>query len=426
MKDHFVVVVTTAPMLHEPTRELATRLAVGANAVLYFLHIVPLRRDDGEGMLHAAVDLAGSGAEAWLRRQRPAASNVRFRHRFLTGEPEELVAQFVAQHDVDYVVVEEPPRGKISELLWRGFAERLIRGLSCPVVIGGPRFLSAPGTPQVVTTAALPATTVSGLLNAMVDARVQSLRRWMDHAADSTERVVTSRTVQRFAQLAARDRRMVMGADVELLRVELDEHRQALRAVGWQLTVNDATWSNQMCEPLAGGAHAAFVERVNANGHSTSVPLPVDGPGDRVVILAGARVAAQGEGLLVFAFDAEEDFLRILGQPGPLPSFETYAFDGDGLMLSNSRFPDHLCKVGLLPAEDVQTPFKLRVAEPSPSPRADWPLTKMARRAVQNEDGSDTLGYLDYRGTSVVGAWRWLAEYGFGVAAEVDHEAAFP
>jgi hypothetical protein len=50
----------------------------------------------------------------------------------------------------------------------------------------------------------------------------------------------------------------------------------------------------------------------------------------------------------------------------------------------------------------------------------------MARAATGHHDGVDTRGYLDYRGTRVVGAWRWVSEYGFGVAAEVDHAAAFP
>jgi hypothetical protein len=176
-----------------------------------------------------------------------------------------------------------------------------------------------------------------------------------------------------------------------------------------------------MSAPLAGPALAAFSERVERRGHSASLPLRT--AGESVVILAGARVHDGSDALLLLAFDPEDDFLRILGQPGPVASFETYAFDDDGLMLSNSRFPDHLRDAGLLPSGDVQTAFQLRVAQPSGGPIEAWPLTKMARKAVQHEDGWDTMGYLDYRGKAVVGAWRWLSDYGFGVAAEVDQQA---
>ena len=49
----------------------------------------------------------------------------------------------------------------------------------------------------------------------------------------------------------------------------------------------------------------------------------------------------------------------------------------------------------------------------------------MARQAMERGDGWNTRGYNDYRGVSVVGAWRWVESYGFGIAAEVDRDAAF-
>jgi hypothetical protein len=44
----------------------------------------------------------------------------------------------------------------------------------------------------------------------------------------------------------------------------------------------------------------------------------------------------------------------------------------------------------------------------------------MAQAATAGQDGHDFYGYRDYRGVEVIGAWRWVAEYGFGVAAEMD------
>lgn len=425
MKEHFVVLVTTAPMLHDVTRELATRLAARANAVLLFLHVVPASAGDGEAMLHSGVELATGETEAWLRSQRPAHSTVPFRHRLDVGDPADVVAGFVRGHTVDLVVVEEPPRTWISEVLWRGLAETLIRRVDCPVVIGGPGFLrSTPAASQALLSP-LETATVAELLNAMVEARVEALRNWMDRAADSVGRIAATDTVEAAVARAANDHPIDRSLE-RRLEVELDEHQRALRAIGWRLATPHQRWGSRTLIPEQGPALAAFIRRVQASGQSTSLPLALDDGIERLVMLAGARVGTGAEGLLLFAFDAEDDFLRILGQPGPLPTFETYAFDADGVMLSNSRFPEHLLASGLLAIEGQQTPLRLRVAEPSDGPVDRWPLTRMARDATSQHNGFDTRGYLDYRGTQVVGAWRWVPEYGFGVAAEVDHAAAYP
>ncbi len=49
----------------------------------------------------------------------------------------------------------------------------------------------------------------------------------------------------------------------------------------------------------------------------------------------------------------------------------------------------------------------------------------MAAAAVNGDDGVDVLGYPDYRGVPVVGAWKWLKDAGFGVATEQDVVEAF-
>ena len=95
------------------------------------------------------------------------------------------------------------------------------------------------------------------------------------------------------------------------------------------------------------------------------------------------------------------------------------------MMLSNSSFPDHLQRAGLLLEGGTQTPLRLRVAEPASGPVEGWPLTHLAQKATLHDDGFNTAGYVDYRGTLVVGAWRWNEEYGFGIAAEVDRDTAF-
>lgn len=424
MKEHFIVLVTTAPALHASTLELATRLAGRSNAVLLFLHVVPIREVDGVAMLYGALKVAAGDEEAWVRAQLPTDPGVRFRHRVEAGEPEDVVARFVEDNDVDLVVAEEPPRRWISEVLWRGLAERLVRRLECPVVIGGPGFLRSvePAAPPVPST--LGPGTVAELLNATVEARADALRRWMDHAADAVRRIAISKTVQTAVAIASRSEGRLDSGSERRLIVELGEHQRALRAVGWELTVGRRVWGGDRISPATGQALVEFRERVKRHGHSTSLPMAVDEQQDRLVVLASATVD-DGASALVFAFDAEAEFLRILGQPGPLPSFETYAFDAKGLMLSNSRFPEHLLRSGLLPTGGTQTPLRLRVAAPAEGPIDRWPLTHMAEQATHFNDGFNTAGYRDYRGVSVVGAWRWIPAYGFGVAAEVDLDAAY-
>ncbi|MGL4551832.1 MAG: serine/threonine-protein kinase, partial [Gemmataceae bacterium] len=57
--------------------------------------------------------------------------------------------------------------------------------------------------------------------------------------------------------------------------------------------------------------------------------------------------------------------------------------------------------------------------------RPEQPLTRMAQQAVEGIDGYDADGYRGYRGVERVGAWRWLEEEGFGIAAEIDVAEAF-
>ncbi len=131
----------------------------------------------------------------------------------------------------------------------------------------------------------------------------------------------------------------------------------------------------------------------------------------------------------------EREFTRILqlGQIGE--SGETFAFNREGLMLSNSRFTDDLILLGILPDEEnARSILKLQIRDPGGDMtqgfrpqvrRSELPLTRMAETAIAGQNGTDVDGYRDYRGVLVTGAWTWLEEYGFGVATEIDHQEAY-
>ncbi|QDT29042.1 Serine/threonine-protein kinase PknB [Gimesia panareensis] len=138
---------------------------------------------------------------------------------------------------------------------------------------------------------------------------------------------------------------------------------------------------------------------------------------------------------LALLIKPEVDFTRILSVARAGKTGETYAFDKDGVMLSQSRFDEDLKLMGLIPdREDSQSILNVQVRDPEvnmaegdrPTIRmAERSLTRMAASAVQNESGIDVEGYRDYRGVPVVGAWTWLPEYGMGIATEMDQAEAY-
>ena len=130
----------------------------------------------------------------------------------------------------------------------------------------------------------------------------------------------------------------------------------------------------------------------------------------------------------------ERDFTRILRVARAGESGETYAFDAQGLMISDSRFDEHLRQFGLLRSEGVDhSILNVEIRDPGGNmlegfralPRNQQPLTRMAKSAISGKSGVDVDGYRDYRGVPVVGAWTWLDEYDFGVATEEDVTEAF-
>jgi len=144
---------------------------------------------------------------------------------------------------------------------------------------------------------------------------------------------------------------------------------------------------------------------------------------------SGAPIAA-----LVFRV-ASEQVARILNVARSGETGETYAVDGQGVMVSESRFPDDVSRLGLIPtqARGKSTAY-LEVRDPGPNPaagadaaglRRGLPLTLAAAAASSGRAGSNVDGYRSYRGTPVVGAWTWLPEFGVGLISEIGRNEAY-
>jgi len=131
-------------------------------------------------------------------------------------------------------------------------------------------------------------------------------------------------------------------------------------------------------------------------------------------------------------FNPHGDFSHInsLGRIGK--TGETYSFDRQGRLLSESRFLNDLIKAGLIQTQE-QSILSIDLRDPGGNllegfnndyPIKNRPLTLMAASATQGETSYNIKGYRDYRGVPVFGAWIWDDSLGFGMTSEVDIDEA--
>jgi PAS domain S-box-containing protein len=157
---------------------------------------------------------------------------------------------------------------------------------------------------------------------------------------------------------------------------------------------------------------------------------PIRGPSGQIIAVMTLRV------------DPTRDFSQLLAPSMAHQTGETYALSEHGEMLSESRFDGLLRRIGLI-GEDQQSALNVAIRDPGVNlvagqrpqiERSQQPLTRMASRALQLKANMakagqtfgrskieiDTIGYRDYRGVPVFGAWLWNADLGLGLATEID------
>jgi C4-dicarboxylate-specific signal transduction histidine kinase len=120
-------------------------------------------------------------------------------------------------------------------------------------------------------------------------------------------------------------------------------------------------------------------------------------------------------GVLVFRLDVNELIKLII----PMKATETgeiYLINKDGYMLTSSRFTADLKENGLI---KKRTTLELKVANPKTGN-----LTQAVQQCLKGMEGYNDTGYIDYRGTSVLGYWMWLPYLNWGLIAEIDIDEA--
>jgi hypothetical protein len=161
-------------------------------------------------------------------------------------------------------------------------------------------------------------------------------------------------------------------------------------------------------------------------------------------------------GALVLVINPNAEFTRILSVARSGESGETFAFDAEGVMLSESRFDEELRAHKLLGGGTnlslnlnsssnsnsnpslsfssnaaLTSALNLHLRDPGGeladghAPDTNSPVILMVEQAITGHDGVDLTPFRDYRGVPVVGAWRWLKQAGFGVGTKLDAREAF-
>ena len=130
--------------------------------------------------------------------------------------------------------------------------------------------------------------------------------------------------------------------------------------------------------------------------------------------------------------DPFRDFTR-LAQGGRIgESGETYAFNQEGYLITESRFKEQTEKLGLI-SNGQSGILKVRVSDPGGNLMTGFlgsqsinsrPLTLMTQSATTGQSGINIQGYRDYRGVPVLGTWLWDENLELGLATEIDLEEA--
>lgn len=149
---------------------------------------------------------------------------------------------------------------------------------------------------------------------------------------------------------------------------------------------------------------------------------PIRDERGRVVGVLGLRLRPEGQ------------LRRLLTSNRQGQTAETYLFDRDGMMLTESRFDEQLRRAGLMAGDTtIVSALHIQVRDPggdvtkgfSPTmPMQDRPLTYAAQHALAGETGLTLSWYRDYRGRPVVGAWTWIPQLDAGLIYEMDDEEA--
>ena len=283
-------------------------------------------------------------------------------------------------------------------------------------------------------------------LNAVLSTTKRALEHWLQNT-ETTVRIwgsdeETIKLVQTLAESETDIALLRRSPSQQRLRTHLDPATGHDGIQGYSIYAMDGIVISSSRESDLGKMASsdeilAHLDLTKKSGGKPLISLPLKGSGRDFSIMLATFLMRDSAGnpiaILAWRINPESEFTEILQRGRMGNSGESYAFNNEGKMISESRFREDLMKLALVPETGVSI-LTVDIRNPGGNllegyrpllQREKQPLTFMAHNAISGISGENLTGYNDYRGVPVIGAWVWEEDYHFGITTEIDVAEAY-
>jgi serine/threonine protein kinase len=301
--------------------------------------------------------------------------------------------------------------------------------------------------------------TMGSEVEAILHADANALRLWFAEQEANVDTVTNEpdvrRNVQKLVELANQgdtsEKVLRDATQQEQLRAALQPVLHAHSYDGFVIVARDHRIIAAPHDETVGAAvpsvqrsffDTAFAGRTTVSHPFESPPLPASAHGVRPALVSTMLALSpvrddQGEIIAAIGLRIQPatKFTQILSVARTGETGETYAFNKNGLLLSESRFEEQLKQVGLITdGEGGHSMLNLEVRDPQvdltqgdrlPTMQGKTLTYPVNMSSIGKTSGVNLEGYRNYLGVPVVGAWTWMPEYNFGLVSEKGVSEAF-
>lgn len=282
-------------------------------------------------------------------------------------------------------------------------------------------------------------------LHTVLDTTQQAVRSWSRENRKITEFWANSDPVVK-AQVLALLRKshgkseLLNHSAQQILRQRLAPVLKAMRYHGFLVISPDKHKLSSSCNSNIGVTSLLtqstdFFETVRSGKSAISLPLKSDVSlrdqrgqlkSGLSTMFVGAPIkdnSAKVVAVLVFCIDPTEKFTGIFKRGRIGETGETYAFNQNGLLITQSRSDKHLVHAKALWAVQPAM-LNLKLTDHSVV-AGNGKLIQSVTSAVSHNSGENLKGYHNYRGIPVIGTWLWDEQLGMGISTEIEVDEAY-